>query len=178
MKAHLAGIVARRVAATMHIAPIPAALVISSPPPLPHSTSLIQLSPNISSRQSMGGSASLSHTNSVPVLSPPGSPRSPRVPPPSQPPRSPSALRRPSVPSSSSPSLTYSDTSVQTPPLPLNAEEELIQCTFILYVMLDAVHNKMKNDDLVLRQLYSILPELYPQLLLVSLNNCLTSIYI
>lgn len=152
MKAHLAGIVARRVAAVLHIAPAPATVVINMPPPLPHSTSLIQLSSNYQQpRQSVGSgvaSMGLIHTNSVPMLSPQHSPRSPKG-------------RRPSVPSSSSPTLAYPDATVQTPPLPLNAEEELIQCTFILYVMLDAVHNKMRSDDSVLRQLYSILPELY-----------------
>ena len=156
MKAHLAGIVARRAAATLHITPVTSSPSTSfSPPPLPHSTSLHHLPVNhLSPRQSLGvglSSSPLSHTLSVPSMGPVAQTTRPA-----------SISVSPSPPLHSSPMLAYPEApSLPIPPLPGNPEEELIQCTFILYIMLDAVHNKMRDDDLVLRQLYSILPELY-----------------
>eukprot|EP00026_Physarum_polycephalum_P000045 Phypoly_transcript_00045.p1 GENE.Phypoly_transcript_00045~~Phypoly_transcript_00045.p1 ORF type:complete len:1883 (+),score=230.21 Phypoly_transcript_00045:40-5688(+) len=152
MKAHLAGIVARRAAAALHISPIPSSPIISPPssPALSHSSSLAHLTANNLPRQSVGlsppPSPMLGHTMSVSSI---GSP--------SQSPRS-----APAPTSTPSTVVIYPEApSLPIPPLPVNAEEELIQCTFILYVMLDAVHNKMKDDEQVLHQIYSILPELY-----------------
>lgn len=163
MKIHLAGIVNRRIAAALHTSPVtPSSPNLASPLPLPippsllHSSSSNQLSP----RHSLDSPRLVAHTASVGAMhshSPPPSPttRSARASP------APGTLKPPPLPPPLQTSIPYVEPPIMLPPLPTNAEEELIQCTFILYVMLDTAHTKMKTDDTILRQLYSVLPELY-----------------
>jgi hypothetical protein len=145
MKAHISGIVARRVAAILHITPIPSATTRVSVGPSPPLRTVNQSNPSSSSptfsRPTTRPLSSSAHVASASIVLAAAAAAA-------------AAAEEPSSPS-------------YVPPLPANAEEELIQCTFILYVMLDAIHSKMRDDDVVLRQLYSILPELYPSSLSV-----------
>lgn len=155
MKAHISGIVARRVAASLHVAPIPSSISsvpssssLSLPPLLAHSTSLAYMANN-SPRGGGGVGAGPGGLSSGPLRAPLSHPMA--------------SLASLPVRRSLSPAPGMDSTPVFLyPPLPVNPEEELIQCTFVLYVMLDALQSKMKDDDSVLRQMYTILPELDP----------------